>query len=78
MCYPGDPEKTAALVRKAASVSHDGLAVDAACHLAALDALAFQEERLETLLDEAFRFIREDRLRRLVSDVREFCAAEGD
>lgn len=78
MCYPGDPEKTVALVRKAASVSHDGLAVDAACHLAALDALAFREERLETLLDEAFRFIQEDRLRKLVSDVREFCAGEGD
>ena len=45
MCYPGDPEKTAALVRKAASVSHDGLAADAACHLAALDALAFREGR---------------------------------
>lgn len=78
MCYPGDPEKASALVRKAASVSHDGLAVDAACHLAALDALAFREGRLDVLLDEASRFIREDRLRELVSGVRELCAAEGD
>ena len=42
MCFPGDPERAVALVRKAASVSHDGLAVDAACHLAAMDALAFE------------------------------------
>ena len=30
------------LVRKAASVSHDGIALEAACHLAALESMAFE------------------------------------
>lgn len=74
MCFPGDPEKTADLVRKAASVSHDGMAVDAACHLAALDAMAFQEFNINRLLDQAYFFLTDDRLRRLVCDVRNLCA----
>lgn len=78
MCYPGDPEKTAALVREAASVSHDGMAVEAACHLAALDALAFEQKDLNVLLDEAFRFVRDDRLQRLIGDVRNLCAKNPD
>lgn len=78
VCYPGDPEKTAALVRKAASVSHDGLALDAACHLAALDAMAFEERDLERLLNEAFRYVSDERLKRMILDVREICAGSND
>lgn len=78
MCYPGDPEKTVALVRKAASVSHDGMALDAACHLAALDALAFEKHDLNQLLDEAFRFVSDRRLQRLIADVRNLCAQHKD
>lgn len=78
MCYPGDPEKTAALVRKAASVSHDGMALDAACHLAALDALAFEERDLTRLLDEAFRFVSDERLRHLICNVRDICAKNAN
>ena len=74
MCHPGDPEKTAALVREAASVSHDGMAVDAACHLAALDAMAFEERDLDRLLDEAFRYVKDERLQHLIHDVRNICA----
>lgn len=74
MCYPGDPDKTVDLVRKAASVSHDGMAVDAACHLAALDAMAFEQKNLDVLLDNAYFYLKDDRLKKLVSDVRNICA----
>lgn len=73
MCFPGDPERAVALVRKAASVSHDGLAVDAACHLAAMDALAFEYSDLKTIFKEAERFISDPRLRKLRDDVIELC-----
>ena len=39
MACPNDPDLAVDLVRKAASVSHDGIAVQAACHLAALEAM---------------------------------------
>src|SRR5581483_9624260 len=38
MMYPGDPERAAHAVREAASVSHDGLALDAAGFLGAMRA----------------------------------------
>ena len=44
MACPDDPDLAVSLVRKAASVSHDGIAVEAACHLAALEAMAFTEK----------------------------------
>lgn len=78
MCYPGDPEKTVDLVKRAASVSHDGMAVEAACHLAAMDALAFSEPRLEVLLDSAYPYVHDDRLKKLITDVREICSRTDD
>ena len=78
MCHPGDPEKAAALVRRAASVSHDGMAVEAACHLAALDALAFEEKDLDRLLDGAYPFVSDERLKKLIGDVRNLCAKNED
>lgn len=78
MCFPDDPERATGLVRKAASVSHDGMALEAACHLAALDALAFSEKRMDVLLDEAFRFVKDERLKRLIFDVRNICADSSD
>ncbi len=50
MIYPGDPERAAYAVREAASVSHDGVAVDAASFLGALRALAFEVESLPRLI----------------------------
>ena len=78
MSCPEDPELAVSLVEKAASVSHDGIAVEAARHLAALEALAFGERRLDRLFDEAERFIRDSRLTAIVRDVREICAGESD
>ena len=75
---PGDPEQAAALIRKAASVSHDGAALDCAAYLGALLALAFEHRSLDTLLEEAEPFAAGDQLRRLLHDVRGICVREDD
>lgn len=75
---PGDPGQAAALIRKAASVSHDGMALDCAAYLGALQALAFEHRSLDALLDAAEPFAAGDRLRRLLDDVRGVCARADD
>ena len=74
---PGDPEQAALLIRKAASVSHDGMALDCAAYLGALQALAFEHRSLDALLDAAEPFASGDQLRRLLDDVRGICAPPG-
>lgn len=74
MVNPGDPERAACMARQAASVSHDGLAVEAACYLAAMEAMAFSESHLESLLDEGLRYVRGSTLPALAADLREQCA----
>ncbi|MDD2959959.1 MAG: ADP-ribosylglycohydrolase family protein [Lachnospiraceae bacterium] len=78
MCYPGDPQKAVELVHQAASVSHDGMALAAARHLAALDSLAFFEKDINKLLDAAAEYIQDQRLSRIVDDVRNKCAKSND
>lgn len=78
LACPGDPQRAAALARAAASVSHDGLAVEAAAFLAALEALAFVEPRLDALLDAALPLVTDARLLRIVEDVRTWCQGECD
>ncbi len=78
MACPGNPDLAVELVRKSASVSHDGLAVEAACHLAALQAMAFVESDIDVLLDRAFYYITDERLKNLVLDVRAICRQEKD
>lgn len=78
MMCPGDPETADRLVRACASVSHDGVAVDAAGFLGALEAAAFDEKNLDKLFDGCRRFIVTDQLRALVDDVRDICAKESD
>jgi ADP-ribosylglycohydrolase len=74
MANPGNPERAAAMARAAASVSHDGVAVEAAVLLAAMEAYAFVETDIDTLLDYGCRIILDDELRRIIGDVREQCA----
>lgn len=78
MMCPGDPERAAHFVREAASVSHDGVGVDGAVFLGALEAAAFDEKDLGQLLDSCERFITTDELRRAVCDTREICAKHTD
>lgn len=73
MACPGDPERATALVEKAARVSHDGLAVQGARHLAALESLAFYCSDLDTLFDEARPYCADKRLLSVIDDVRDAC-----
>ena len=75
---PGDPERASALIRRAASVSHDGVALDCAAFLGALQALAFVHRPLAELMAAAEPFAHGDRLRRLLDDVRGICSREAD
>lgn len=78
MMSPGDPEYADYLVRACAGVSHDGIAVDAAGFLGAMEAAAFDESSLEKLFEQNIRFIRTEELKSLVHDVRNICSAEHD
>lgn len=79
MVAPGDPERAADLARRAASVSHDGEAIYGAQVVAAMEALAFVEPRLERLHDEALRLIPADStIARLIDDLRAQRAASDD
>ena len=76
---PGDPPKAADFARRAASVSHDGEAIYGAQVVAALEAGAFVEHNLNTLLDTAVSLIPQDSIiRHVVGDMREWAAANGD
>ncbi len=79
MVCPGDPEQAAHFAGLAASVSHDGEAKYGAQVIAAMEAQAFVERDLNTLLDTAAKFIPSDSvIYRLIGDVRGWAAANGD
>jgi ADP-ribosylglycohydrolase len=79
MVAPGDPELAAELARRAASVSHDGAAVHGAQIVAAMEAQAFVEPDIDTLIDMALHFIPADSIiRRLIHDIRAWHAAYPD
>ncbi len=79
LACPGDPERAAALAAQAASVSHDGEALNAARVVAALVAQAFVEGEADRLLDVAQSLIPADSLiNRVICDVREWHAADRD
>ncbi len=79
MVAAGDPELAADLARRAGSVSHDGNAIYGAQVIAAMEAAAFVESDLNTLIDTAVRFIPPDStIYRLIGDIRGWHAAHGD
>lgn len=75
---PDDPELAARMAREAASVSHDGIAVEAACYLAAMEAMAFSERNLDKLLDACMRYVHDKQLPGLVEALREQCMKTDD
>ena len=78
MVSPGDPDQAARLAEQAARVSHDGEAVHAAKLLAAMEAQAFVEPDVQTLLDVGLGFVPRDALvRRVVDDVRAWHAGDN-
>jgi ADP-ribosylglycohydrolase len=75
---PGDPERAARLARNAALVSHDGLAVSASMFLAAMEALAFIDQDIDSLIDTCLPLAGDGRLCGLVDGVRAACASATD
>lgn len=78
MMSPGDPKRAGAMARTAASVSHDGAAVEAAGFIAAMQALAYTETRLEPLLDTSSEELGAPVLLRILHDVRTWCDATDE
>src|SRR5215207_10840739 len=79
MVAPGDPELAADLARRAGSVSHDGEAIYGAQVIAAMEAQAFVEPDINTLLDVAVSLIPADStIARLIADIQEWHSAEPD
>ncbi len=79
MVAPGDPKHAADLARKAGSVSHDGEAIHGAVAIAAMEAEAFVESDMNKLFDVALRYIpAKSVIHRVICDVREWSAADGD
>lgn len=75
---PNQPERTANMARKAASVSHDGLAVEAAVLLAVMESMAFEQRNIDLLLDESLKFVQDKFLVSLVQELRKRCAMTED
>lgn len=73
LACPGNPEPAAKLAERAARVSHDGEAVNAAKVVAAMISAAFTEKNIERLLDIGLSVIPADSLiARLHHDIREW------
>jgi ADP-ribosylglycohydrolase len=76
---PGDPRSAVELARKAASVSHDGEAIYAAQFLAAMEAQAFVESRIDQLIETGLTYIPADSLiARLINDIRRWGSTDGN
>ena len=78
LANPNEPARAAQLARAAASVSHDGIAVECAVFLAVLEALSFTERDAERILEAGLAYVQDAHLRHLVEQMRERCAAERD
>jgi ADP-ribosylglycohydrolase len=76
---PGNPGLASELARKAASVSHDGEAIYAAQLVAAMEAQAFIDPRIDQLIETGLSYIPPDCLiTRLVNDLRNWRRHDGD
>jgi ADP-ribosylglycohydrolase len=65
-------------VRAAASVSHDGIALDAAVLLGAMEALAFTEHDVDRLLDAGLEYVSDAHLLSVIEAIRNQCARSDD
>src|SRR5258707_13758875 len=66
------------MARRVAAVSHDGIAVGAACFRAAMEGMAFKEPGVPRLIAEGLNYVKDARLVRLVNDVAEECHKTQD
>jgi ADP-ribosylglycohydrolase len=76
---PGNPKLAVELAGKAGSVSHDGEAIYAAQLVAAMEAQAFIEHRIDQLIETGLKYLPPDCLiTRLVNDIRDWQRTDGD
>jgi len=76
---PGNPGLAVELARKAASVSHDGEAIYAARLVAAMEAQAFVDPRIDQLIETGLSYLPSDCLiTQLVNDVRNWHRKDDD
>jgi ADP-ribosylglycohydrolase len=76
---PGNPGLAVELAGKAGSVSHDGEAIYAAQLVAAMEAQAFIEPRIDQLIETGLKYLPGDCLvTRLVNDLRNWHRTDGD
>ena len=78
LANPNNPQRAADMARKAASVSHDGLAIDAAVYLAVMEAMAFEEKDINKLLDKGLEYIDNPFFENLIKELRERCENAKD
>ena len=82
MVNAGNPARAAQMAREAAVVSHDGIAVECAVYLAALEAMAFKESNVDVLLQECRQYIGKNaygkQLNHLLDEVISQCEATDD
>lgn len=78
LANPCNPERTAKMARRAASVSHDGVAIDAAVFLAVMESMAFEEKNINRLLDQGLTYIENEEFKNLVGELRERCKKAED
>ncbi|MDR2404472.1 MAG: ADP-ribosylglycohydrolase family protein [Spirochaetaceae bacterium] len=74
MMCPNDPERAARYVREVAKVSHDGMAVEAAVFLGAMEADAFSQRDINVLIDRNIRFVSDSFLLKMIEDIRSICS----
>lgn len=74
MMCPGDPEKARLLIEKAASVSHDGIAVESACFIGSMQSNAFVIHGIDELISSSLTDKASDRIKRIIDDVRNICS----
>lgn len=73
-----NPERAAKMAKAAASVSHDGIAIDAAVYLAVMESLAFEEKDMNKLLDAGLEYVDNAYFKDLVASLRVQCAKAND
>ena len=78
LASPNDPDRAAQMVRAAASVSHDGIALDAAVLLGTMEAMAFSERDVDKLLDAGLNYVSDTHLLGVIEALRAQCAKTDD
>ncbi len=74
MMCPNDPDRAVRNIREAARVSHDGMAVEAACFLGAMEADAFTTKNMDSLMDRNLMYVSNKFLIAVIEDVRSICS----